>query len=209
VNGAGAGGTAAIGAGEAEVAATDAEPLGPGVFVAIVGASGVGKDSLIDYVRARVDDGVHFPRRVITRPAGPGEDFEPIEQDGFADAARRGAFAVRWHAHGLEYGIPASADHQVRAGRVVVVNVSRAVLAGLRTRYRRLLVVRVTVSDEVRAERLRSRRREEPQDIARRLARADPAPDFPVDAEIRNDGTLAEGGEQLMRVITDAARPLA
>jgi len=181
--------------------------VGPGAFVAVVGASGVGKDALMAYARERLGDSAHFPRRVITRPAGAGEVFDSLDEDGFADAAARGAFAVWWRAHGLGYGIPSSADEQVRAGHAVVVNVSRAVLGELAERYERLLVVRVSVPDEVRAQRLRSRGREEPHDIRRRLDRADPAPDFPVDAEIVNDGTLAQGGEQLLRVITAALLP--
>jgi ribose 1,5-bisphosphokinase len=86
---------------------------------------------------------------------------------------------VSWHAHGLCYGIPAVADVEVRNGRVVVANVSRGVLDELAERYRRLVVV---------------------------LARADPALGHRVDATIRNDGSLADGGTQLVDVIRDAAR---
>ncbi|MFC4244247.1 phosphonate metabolism protein/1,5-bisphosphokinase (PRPP-forming) PhnN [Gryllotalpicola reticulitermitis] len=185
--------------------------IGPGAFVAIVGASGVGKDALMSYARERLAaraqpaPDVHFPRRVITRPAGAGEEFDSSDEAAFTDASSSGGFAIWWRAHGLGYGIPASADDRVRAGGVIVVNVSRAMLDDLAARYRRLVVVRVTVSDEVRAARLHARGREEAHDIRQRLARHDPAPDFPVDAEIRNDGTLAEAGEQLLRIISDAA----
>jgi len=181
--------------------------IGPGTFVAIVGGSGVGKDALMSYARERAEPGVHWPRRVITRPAGAGEEFDSSDESGFTDAARAGDFAIWWRAHGLGYGIPASVDDHVRAGRVVVVNVSRAILDELDARYENLVVVRISVSDEVRAARLHARGREEAHDIRQRLARQDPAPEFPVDAEIRNDGTLAEGGEQLLGVIARAAEP--
>ncbi|MCL2514940.1 MAG: phosphonate metabolism protein/1,5-bisphosphokinase (PRPP-forming) PhnN [Microbacteriaceae bacterium] len=189
----------AAGAGDAAAPA-----IGPGAFVAVVGASGVGKDALMSYARERLADGAYFPRRAITRLAGAGEDFDPLTEDGFAAAVAAGAFALSWRAHGLGYGIPVATDEHVRAGRVVVVNVSRAVLEELGDRYERLVVVRITVSDEVRAARLHARRREDAADIAQRLTRADPAPDFPVDAEIRNDGTLAEGGDQLLSAIASA-----
>ncbi|WP_035743399.1 phosphonate metabolism protein/1,5-bisphosphokinase (PRPP-forming) PhnN [Arthrobacter sp. MA-N2] len=176
-----------------------------GAFLAIVGASGVGKDALISYARERLAAAaVYFPRRVITRREGAGEDHEPIDEAGFAAGCACGDFAVSWRAHGLGYGIPAAVDDEIRSGRTVVANVSRGVLGVLAARYPRLVVVRVTVSDDVRASRLRGRGREAVHDIAQRLARTDPAPDHPVDVEIRNDGTVAEGGDRLLRAIMKA-----
>jgi ribose 1,5-bisphosphokinase len=183
--------------------------IGPGAFVAVVGASGVGKDALLCYARDRSGVLARFPRRVITRPPGPGEDHEPVTEAEFARACGRGAFALSWQAHGLWYGIPSSADDAVHDGRVVVANVSRGVLGELAARYRRLVVVRVTVSDEVRAQRLRARRREPESGVGQRLGRPDPAPGHRVDALITNDGSLAEGGDRLVRVIRAAAcRPV-
>jgi ribose 1,5-bisphosphokinase len=182
------------------------EPIGPGAFVAVVGASGVGKDALLTYARRHSGALARFPRRTITRPPGSGEDHDPITEDQFAAARDHGAFALYWHAHGLWYGIPASVDAEVRAGLVVVANVSRGVLGELQARYRRLVVVRVTVPEEVRAQRLRARNRETEPGIAQRLGRPDPAPDHRVDALIENDGSLAEGGARLLRIISDAAR---
>jgi len=182
------------------------EPAGPGAFVAVVGASGAGKDALLSYARERAGTFARFPRRAITRPPGPGEDHDPVTEDQFATARRRGAFAVYWRAHGLCYGLPASVDAEVRGGLVVVANVSRSVIDELDARYQRVVVVHVTVPEEVRAQRLRARRREPELGIGQRLARPDPAPGHRVDAVIQNDGSLAEGGTQLLRVIRDAAR---
>lgn len=183
------------------------EPIGPGAFVAVVGASGVGKDALLSYARERGDAVARFPRRAITRPPGPGEDHDPVTEAQFATARDRGAFAVYWRAHGLCYGLPSSVDAEVRDGRVIVANVSRGVIGELDARYRRLVVVHVTVPEEVRAHRLRARRREPEPGIGQRLAHPDPAPGHRVDAVIANEGSLAEGGAQLLRVIRHAARP--
>jgi ribose 1,5-bisphosphokinase len=176
-------------------------PIGPGAFVAVVGASGVGKDALLSYARERSGDLARFPRRVITRPPGPGEDHDPMTEDQFAQARDHGAFALCWQAHRLWYGLSASVDAEVRAGLVVVANVSRSVIGELEGRYQRLVVVRVTVSEEVRAQRLRARNREAEPGIAQRLSRPDPAPGHRVDAVIENDGPLAEGGTRLLAVI--------
>jgi ribose 1,5-bisphosphokinase len=180
--------------------------FGPGAFVAVVGASGAGKDALLSYARERAGTFARFPRRAITRPPGPGEDHDPVTEDQFATARGRGAFAVYWRAHGLCYGLPASVDAEVRGGLVVVANVSRSVIDELDARYQRVVVVHVTVAEEVRAQRLRARRREPELGIGQRLARPDPAPGHRVDAVIQNDGSLAEGGTQLLRIIRDAAR---
>ncbi|MBF4630963.1 phosphonate metabolism protein/1,5-bisphosphokinase (PRPP-forming) PhnN [Clavibacter michiganensis subsp. phaseoli] len=179
-------------------------PVGPGPFVAVVGASGVGKDALLAAARAASGPEAAFPRRAITRPPGPGEDFDAVGEEEFAAAEARGAFAVTWRAHGLRYGIPAAADDAVRRGAAVVANVSRGMLDALDARYARLVVVRITVSDQVRADRLRARGREPEDDIARRLARADPSPGRVADHEVRNHGTVEQGGAALLRVIASA-----
>lgn len=181
--------------------------LGPGAFVAVTGASGVGKDALLAAARTTVGDDVHFPTRVITRGSGGGEESTPMGEAAFTAAREAGGFAVWWQAHGLSYAIPTSADAAVLDGRVVVANVSRGALQALEQRYARLVVVCVTVSDPVRARRLRARGREEGEAVEQRLSRPDPAPDRVPDEVIRNDGSIAEGGAQLLRIISAVQRP--
>ncbi|MCL2466897.1 MAG: phosphonate metabolism protein/1,5-bisphosphokinase (PRPP-forming) PhnN [Micrococcales bacterium] len=171
--------------------------VGPGAFVAVVGASGVGKDSLIAYAAGRLGPLVMVPRRVITRPAGPGEDHLPVTKDEFANALAEGAFACHWDAHGLRYGLPACVDDVVRDGRVVVANVSRTVLDDLAGRYDDLRVVLVTAAERVRAHRLSRRGRETRDEVTRRLDRDDPAPGHKADLTIINNGSLAEAGDVL------------
>jgi ribose 1,5-bisphosphokinase len=182
-----------------------AERIGPGAFVAVVGASGVGKDSLIGYAAQRLDGLVEVPRRVVTRPAGPGEDHEPATEDDFAHRLAAGEYACHWRAHGLGYGIPAAVDRVVRDGRLVLANVSRAALSELEARYAVFRVVRVTASPGVRAERLARRGRESRAEIAHRLARVDPAPGHPAHLELANDGALADAGERLIAFLRGLA----
>ncbi|MGO1768853.1 MAG: phosphonate metabolism protein/1,5-bisphosphokinase (PRPP-forming) PhnN [Microbacterium sp.] len=172
-----------------------------GCFVAVVGPSGAGKDAVIGWARERLPGDVLFPQRVITRPAGPGEDHLPVTEGEFSDRASRGGFAVRWDAHGLRYGVPSSVADHVGAGGVAVVNVSRAALTELEEVFGRVRVVRVSVAEHVRRERILSRGREDEAAAHARLARADPAPDFPVDLEIVNDGSVADAGGRLLALV--------
>ncbi len=183
-------------------------PIGPGAFIAVTGASGVGKDTLIDAVRDSGPDLAYFPRRVITRPAGPGEDYASLTLEQFLSCSERGEFAVEWQAHGLSYGLPAISDHAIRGGGVVVANVSRNAIDALRTRYERVLLVRVTASNSVRAARLEGRRRETDEQIALRMARPDPSAHLAPDYEIDNSGSISEGRDRLMHIIETARTEL-
>ncbi|SIS00573.1 phosphonate metabolism protein/1,5-bisphosphokinase (PRPP-forming) PhnN [Williamsia sterculiae] len=180
--------------------------IGPGYFVAVTGASGVGKDALLDAARWRCPSAVVFPQRTITRPTGPGEDYRSVDEAEFVTARARGEFAVSWQAHGLHYGIPASIDQPVRAGGVVVANVSRGAIDDLRDRYENVVEVRITVSEETRERRLRERRRESADDVAGRLARTDPGLGRQVDHQIHNDGVVEAGAAQLVDIVTRRVR---
>ncbi len=165
----------------------------PGRFIAVVGPSGVGKDTVMEAVCTRHPE-IRRVRRVITRSAEAGcEDAEAVTPEEFEAQVRRGDFALHWQAHGMRYGIPASVDAELSAGRDVLANLSRAVLPELEKRFDRSMIVSITASPQVLAARLAARGRETAEEQAKRLQRAD----FRL-AEglnpvvIRNDGTLDE-----------------
>lgn len=148
---------------------------GQGTLVLVVGPSGAGKDTLIDAARAALagDARFVFVRRVITRPPGlPGEDYISATPEDFARRKARGEFALTWHAHGLDYGIPASIRDELARGRVVVVNASRSILDAARRQFPRVVVVEIRVSPEILRQRLIARGRETPEEIEERIARA-------------------------------------
>lgn len=175
------------------------------MVIAVVGPSGVGKDSLMDFARRHLSDrkGIRFVRRMITRPKDSvGEDHEPLTAEAFDSLVRSGAFAVHWSAHGLGYGIPADIYEDLAAGHIVIVNGSRSALDGFRSAFSRLLVVNVTARPEVLAERLAARGRETAADIEARLARAtDPMPDDVKVVIIDNSGDLAVAGRRLVDLV--------
>ncbi|KQX34964.1 hypothetical protein ASD04_16435 [Devosia sp. Root436] len=179
-----------------------------GTFVAVVGPSGVGKDSLIGFARARLEAGgrVTFVRRVVTRPAdGGSEDHDSLDETAFAEAEAAGKFALSWDAHGLRYGLPVSLEDDLRAGRAVVANLSRGMIPALMARYPDALVVAVTADREVIAERLANRGRETEESIRQRLDRqvGDGLPVSTV--RVDNSGALEVAGMAFVRLLEDVA----
>ncbi|WP_158971722.1 phosphonate metabolism protein/1,5-bisphosphokinase (PRPP-forming) PhnN [Chachezhania sediminis] len=145
----------------------------PAPVIAVVGPSGVGKDSVMAALLAR-DPGIRPVRRVITRaPEAGGEDYQPVTEDVFAGMVAAGAFALHWQAHGLSYGIPATIDGQrAEAGTGVLVNLSRAVLRQAQDRFGTLIVLALEADEAILAERLAARGREDAAGQAKRLGRA-------------------------------------
>lgn len=173
-----------------------------GCFVAIVGPSGAGKDTLMDAARAALADDArfHFVRRVITRPQMPGaEDHDSLDETAFLKAAGEGAFALHWQAHGLSYGLPKSLDDEIATGTVVIANVSRRVLGDIRKLYPQRSVVVITARSDVLAERLASRGRESREEIALRLSREVSFDDSAEDVvTIDNSGDVGTSTEALL-----------
>jgi ribose 1,5-bisphosphokinase len=165
-----------------------------GRLIAVVGPSGVGKDTVMAALCA-ARPGLACARRVITRPSGAGsEDFDGVTPTEFARQRDQGAFALFWSAHDLEYGVPATICADLAAGRDVLVNLSRAVLGQAAEAFPGMVVVSLTARPEVLAARLVARGRESGADIARRLARAGALalPAGLTVIEVDNSGDLAE-----------------
>jgi phosphonate metabolism protein PhnN/1,5-bisphosphokinase (PRPP-forming) len=144
------------------------------MLVLVVGPSGAGKDTLINAAKAVLaeDSRFVFPRRVVTRPAVAAlEDHDSVTAEQFALQEANGAYALSWDAHGLQYGLPASLRDDIAAGRVVVVNGSRAMVGTARDKFPGTVVVVVGATPEVRALRLAGRGRETAAEVSARLAR--------------------------------------
>ncbi len=175
--------------------------IGPGRLVLVVGPSGAGKDTLLSLAQAACaeDADIVFPRRIVTRESSAAEDNVAVRPDEFRAALARGDFAVHWEAHGHAYALPLGINDDIRAGRTVVVNVSRTVVAGLRDAYAEVVVVAITAPPEVLAARLASRARRSDGDIGDRLGRT--VDDANADITIVNAGSADYHSRQLVRVI--------
>ncbi|MBR0961398.1 phosphonate metabolism protein/1,5-bisphosphokinase (PRPP-forming) PhnN [Bradyrhizobium japonicum] len=184
-------------------AENEAGAIGPGRLVLVVGPSGAGKDTLLRLAQAAcIDDpDIVFPRRVVTRASSADEDNIAVNQDEFRRAREHGDFAVHWEAHGHAYALPTEINDDIRAGRAVVVNVSRTVIVALRRTYANVVVVAITAPPEVLAQRLAARARHSDGNIADRLARIVDDASATADVTILNAGSADYHGRQLVRVI--------
>ena len=177
------------------------------MLILIVGPSGAGKDTLLNGARASLAGHARFRfvRRVITRPGDMGEEeHESVSQQEFQVRKEAGDFALTWRAHGLHYGIPADIALDLAQGRVVIANVSRAVVAEAAERFH-AAVIEITAPSDVLARRLLARGREDAVDVARRLSRSIELP-LPVERQgVVNDGTPEQGTRRLLAAISRLA----
>ncbi|WP_299440133.1 phosphonate metabolism protein/1,5-bisphosphokinase (PRPP-forming) PhnN [uncultured Rhodospira sp.] len=183
-----------------------------GGLVYVIGASGAGKDTLIDWVRGRInalrpDLPIAFAHRYITRRNGSvGEAHVPLSVDEFETRRAAGLFTMTWQGHGLRYGIGIEIDLWRAAGLTVVVNGSREHLPAAAERYPDLRPVLITVAPDVLRQRLQARGRETEAEIEDRLHRTNAlAVEHPLLATVDNTGSIENGGSRLMALIEAVA----
>lgn len=178
----------------------------------LIGASGSGKDTLIDYCRSRLrpDDGIKIARRYITRPASAGgEAHIPLTEAEFEQRRDTGGFALHWAANGLRYGIGIEIDDWLGAGTQILVNGSRAHVTTAVARYgARLVPIEVRVAPDTLRARLVERGREDSSEIGARLQRSeylDNGTDGWAATEIiDNNESVAAAGERLLAILNGA-----
>ena len=173
----------------------------------VVGASGVGKDSLIAYARDRLarSHGIVFAHRYITRPAETGgENHIELTAPEFAQRERLGLFAMTWESHGYRYGVGIEIDAWLARGLAVVVNGSRDYVPSVRQRYPDIAVVWISADPRLLETRLEQRGRESRDEIDARITRnarlgVQPPPGV---LRVDNDGTLDDAGSRLVSLLT-------
>jgi ribose 1,5-bisphosphokinase len=172
-------------------------------LIYIVGASGVGKDSLMHYARQQINGSIPlvFAHRYITRPVTDGsENHVAITAEEFRNRKEGGLFALEWESHGLYYGIGIEIDVWMKKGFHVVVNGSRQYLPVAKERYPDMIPIVIEADPEIIRHRLESRGREKGEEIEKRIKRQ---PTLEMEGLIRisNNGLLVEGGEELTGVL--------
>lgn len=179
-------------------------------LIYIMGASGSGKDSLIEFARRSltVEQRVVFVHRYITRPAETGgENHVALTSEEFALRKQERLFALQWESHGNYYGIGIEINQWLDKGLSVVVNGSRKYLPEVRRLYPEAVPVLIDVSIDTLRDRLLRRGRESEDEITERLGRNSIFRDQYEDSiRICNNGPLEEGGAELVALIQRYSR---
>lgn len=177
-----------------------------GTLFLVVGASGVGKDTLIDLLKCRFPD-FCFPRRYITRTADAGgEDFASTSLETFEEMICRDEFCVHWQAHGLRYAVHANIADAINKGQHVVLNASRKVISEFESQFENTVVIAITANKQALRQRLEKRGRETSEDIEARLAREVPEVCCRILEEIDNSGEITETFSRLEKVVQSHTR---
>ncbi|WP_434361349.1 ribose 1,5-bisphosphokinase [Parasalinivibrio latis] len=165
----------------------------------VMGASGAGKDSVMQGIRSKLCGSLVIAHRYITRPSDAGsENHVALTEDEFAHRKIQGMFAMHWQANGHGYGIGCEIESWLQSDTDVMMNGSRAYFKSAKDKYgSRVIPVWIEVNPVVLGERLRGRGRESEQEIQARLARAyEYSRSRPGDAwVIDNSGDLADSIE--------------
>ncbi|MFA5406572.1 MAG: phosphonate metabolism protein/1,5-bisphosphokinase (PRPP-forming) PhnN [Candidatus Nanoarchaeia archaeon] len=129
-------------------------------LILIVGPSGSGKDTIIDYACNKIP--LNKIKRFITRPKNDFEDFESVTDDEFESME----FFISWEAHGKKYGIPL-----LDPDKNYIINVSRNIINKIKERYLNTIVIELTARLEILRKRLTQRGRDPPSEVEARLKR--------------------------------------
>ncbi|PMR74346.1 ribose 1,5-bisphosphokinase [Billgrantia endophytica] len=177
-------------------------------LVYLMGASGVGKDTLLDAARVRHPEWL-VAHRYVTRASGATENSVALSPEEFEARRRSGLFCLSWTAHELDYGLGIELEAWLARGATVLVNGSRNALPLARQRLGdALLPVVITAPETVLRGRLRQRGRESDAQIEARLARhRELASALPDAARIDNGGTLAASLDALDKLLILECHP--
>jgi phosphonate metabolism protein PhnN/1,5-bisphosphokinase (PRPP-forming) len=167
-------------------------------IILIVGASGVGKDSLL---KASLEQLPHTNviQRYITRKPDENENNHFLSQEAFSQKVHEDEFISFWSAHGNNYGI---AKEDIKEG-LNIISVSRGSIVDFEKLYDKVLTLHVTLPKEVLRTRLMHRARESSFEIEKRLNRTYESICAKNLVEFDNSLCLEKSAQAFVRIIKD------
>jgi ribose 1,5-bisphosphokinase len=179
-----------------------------GTLFYIIGASGVGKDSVINELKNKLTykEGFIFTKRFITRPNSDStEKHIPISNADFDFRLSNQLFALNWQANGNDYGIGIEIEYWLNEGLHVIVNGSRGYLDVAKTKHPELQSILIEVDKSILYNRLIGRNRESKEEIEQRLKRNEQFETLDYDMIINNESHLDIAVDSLYHFIRSKA----
>ena len=178
-----------------------------GRLIYVVGSSGAGKDTLLRTLQERNRSQQFIvAKRYITRPHDLGnEQHIELSKEEFLSRQQQGFFALSWHAHRTHYGVNSEIEVHLAKGIDVFINGSRAYITEVIEQFPDMLLVWITVNDDVLKQRLIIRGRESLSEIEsrvfrnRKLEKNRPAQCVKLD----NSGTIEDTLTQLNKLLVN------
>jgi ribose 1,5-bisphosphokinase len=181
--------------------------MSKGKLLYVMGPSGSGKDSIIQYVK-NVSEQHSTPlvvmHRYITRPHDSGgEHHIEVSDHGYNMRQSLGLFAMDWQANGLKYGIGIELNAYLEKGIAVIVNGSRSYLPTAQQHYPHIIPVLIQVDAHLLRERLQQRGRESTKEIEERIQRSEHFDRQEITGvlTIFNNHTIEEAGKHLLKFL--------
>jgi len=136
-------------------------------IILIVGASGVGKDTLIKEAKKELKKEFNFARRYITRKPDKSEKNYFLENSAFKLLKDNEFFISSWEAHNNLYGISKDSIKN----KTNIISISRSKIADFEKHFDKVYVINITLNDVELKRRLIKRGRENIKEIEKRLER--------------------------------------
>jgi ribose 1,5-bisphosphokinase len=136
-------------------------------IVLIVGASGVGKDTLLNKAKKEYSNQFNFVRRYITRAADLNEDNYYLDDYAFEILKHNSFFISSWKAHLNYYAI---AKNSIQDG-INIISISRSKISDFEKIYENVYTINISIAKEELEKRLILRARETREEIEQRLKR--------------------------------------
>ncbi len=163
--------------------------------ILIVGASGVGKDTLIKKIKDKVE--ANFVKRYITREPDNNESNYYVDNEAFESLDDDSYFISTWEAHNNRYGIASS---HIKKG-LNIISISRGAIKDFEDRFDFVTTINIILSKEHLFERLKNRGRESNEEIQKRINRSYPTIDAKSLIEFNNYKSIEESAEDFIKLI--------
>ena len=173
-----------------------------GTLYLVVGASGSGKDTVINNV-AQVIGNVFVPLKYTTRNIREGEvqerEYHFINEDQFAEME----FFTKYGVYGANYGVDNELLAHLEKGEDVLLNISNRLTTEIREKYAQTKIVYVFVSLNNLRNRILGRKRENDEEVNQRLKRAEENLQFLGNADyiLDNNGSVEDSIKSTTNII--------